>query len=97
MPSYIANAQTAQVCALYPGNTLTLVNNAANDSGTGPGGGAGTADDGGEFRVRTEQRGSRQHEPATGDIGDGHGHADGQGRVFVREVAPGRVTARASR
>ena len=33
MPKYIANAKTAQVCALYPGDTLTLVNNAASDSG----------------------------------------------------------------
>jgi len=33
MPAYINNPQTAQVVALYPGESLSLVNNAATDSG----------------------------------------------------------------
>jgi hypothetical protein len=33
MPAYITSPATQQVNALYPGNTLKLVNNAATDSG----------------------------------------------------------------
>lgn len=33
MPAYITNPQVSQVKAIYPGNTLALVNNAATDSG----------------------------------------------------------------
>lgn len=33
MPSYISNAQTQQVNALYPGGSIAIVNNAAVDSG----------------------------------------------------------------
>ena len=33
MPSYITNPQVAQVSAIYPGDSILLVNNAATDSG----------------------------------------------------------------
>jgi hypothetical protein len=33
MPAYISSPQVSQVVALYPGNRLALVNNAATDSG----------------------------------------------------------------
>jgi hypothetical protein len=33
MPSYITNPQVSQVKALYPGDSLALVNSAATDSG----------------------------------------------------------------
>jgi hypothetical protein len=33
MPAYISSAQATQVRALYPGNSIALVNNASTDSG----------------------------------------------------------------
>lgn len=33
MPAYINNPQISQVVALYPGDTIALVNNAASDTG----------------------------------------------------------------